>query len=271
MQILTISYSHFLRAFFAISIREVIKLIHQKGRLLSSLIRPSLWLFIFAAGFGNIFGVSIIPPYETYITYQIYVVPGLIGIILLYNGMQSSLSMIYEREMGVMRLLLTSPLPRWFLLLSKIVAGTLLSIIQVYFFLLICWIFGIRIPNYGLVYIFPFLFISGLMLGSLGLLITVYVRQLENFAGIMNFVIFPMFFLSTSLYPAWKIRESGNVILFWLLSVNPFTHVVEIIRHSAYGSFNYMSLFIVILATIFFYTLSVIGYSPQIGFIKKKK
>ena len=185
--------------------------------------------------------------------------------------MQSSLSMIYEREMGVMRLLLTSPLPRWFLLLSKIVAGTLLSIIQVYFFLLICWIFGIRIPNYGLVYIFPFLFISGLMLGSLGLLITVYVRQLENFAGIMNFVIFPMFFLSTSLYPAWKIRESGNIILYWLLSVNPFTHVVEIIRHAAYGSFNYMSLLIVILATIFFYALSVIGYSPQIGYIKKKK
>ena len=271
MQILTISYSHFLRAFFAISIREVIKLIHQKGRLLSSLIRPSLWLFIFAAGFGNIFGVSIIPPYETYITYQTYVVPGLIGIILLYNGMQSSLSMIYEREMGVMRLLLTSPLPRWFLLLSKIVAGTLLSIIQVYFFLLICWIFGIRIPNYGLVYIFPFLFISGLMLGSLGLLITVYVRQLENFAGIMNFVIFPMFFLSTSLYPAWKIRESGNIILYWLLCINPFTHVVEIIRHAAYGSFNYMSLLIVILATIFFYALSVIGYSPQIGYIKKKK
>tara|TARA_B110000196_G_C20958934_1_gene572974 strand:- start:12 stop:827 length:816 start_codon:yes stop_codon:yes gene_type:complete len=271
MRFLEISFNHFLRAFLAITIREIIKLIHQKGRLLSSLIRPSLWLFIFAAGFGNIFGVSIVPPYQTYITYQTYVIPGLIGIILLYNGMQSSLSMIYEREMGVMRLLLTSPLPRWFLLLSKIIAGTLLSIIQVYFFLLLCWIFGIRIPAYGLINILPFLFISGFMLGSLGLLITVYIKQLENFAGIMNFVIFPMFFLSTSLYPAWKIRESGNIILFWLLKINPFTHAVEMIRFSAYGSLNYLSITIVLVTSIFFYTLSVIGYSPQIGYIKKKK
>ena len=118
--------SIFIKSFLAILEREIIKLINQKGRLLSSLIRPSLWLFIFAAGFGNIFGISIIPPYETYITYQVYVLPGLIGIIMLYNGMQSSLSMVYDREMGMMRLLLVSPIPRWYMLLSKIVASTIL-------------------------------------------------------------------------------------------------------------------------------------------------
>tara|TARA_Y100000814_G_C12026385_1_gene297519 strand:- start:42 stop:254 length:213 start_codon:yes stop_codon:yes gene_type:complete len=63
------------KSFLAILEREIIKLFNQKGRLLSSIVRPSLWLFIFAAGFGNIFGVSIIPPYETYITYQVYVLP----------------------------------------------------------------------------------------------------------------------------------------------------------------------------------------------------
>ena len=45
-------------------------------------------------GFYNVFGVSIIPPYQTYITYQVYIVPGLLGIILLFHGMQSSLSMV---------------------------------------------------------------------------------------------------------------------------------------------------------------------------------
>ena len=78
-------------------------------------------------GFQNVFGVSIIPPYETYIRYEVYVVPGLLGMVLLFNGMQSSLSMVYDREMGVMRLLLTAPLPRWYLLLCKLAAGTLLS------------------------------------------------------------------------------------------------------------------------------------------------
>ena len=78
--------------------------------------RPLVWLFIFAAGFRQILGVSIIPPYETYVLYQVYVTPGLIAMIQLFNGMQSSLSMVYDREMGNMRMLLVSPFPRWFLL-----------------------------------------------------------------------------------------------------------------------------------------------------------
>ena len=257
------------KSFLAILEREIIKLFNQKGRLLSSIVRPSLWLFIFAAGFGNIFGVSIIPPYETYITYQVYVLPGLIGIILLYNGMQSSLSIVYDREMGMMRLLLVSPIPRWYMLFSKIIASTILSIIQVYVFLLLCFVFDISLPLIGLLYIFPFLVISGFMLGSLALLITVYIKQLENFAGIMNFVIFPMFFLSTSLYPAWKIRESGNEILYWLLQLNPFTHNVELIRHSAYSSFNLNSFLIVLLSGLFFFYTSAYGYSPKFGYAKK--
>ena len=257
------------KSFLAILEREVIKLFNQKGRLLSSIVRPSLWLFIFAAGFGNIFGISIIPPYETYITYQVYVLPGLIGIILLYNGMQSSLSIVYDREMGMMRLLLVSPIPRWYMLFSKIIASTILSIIQVYVFLLLCFVFDISLPFIGLLYIFPFLVISGFMLGSLALLITVYIKQLENFAGIMNFVIFPMFFLSTSLYPAWKIRESGNEILYWLLQLNPFTHNVELIRHSAYSSFNLNSFLIVLLSGLFFFYTSAYGYSPKFGYAKK--
>ena len=257
------------KSFLAILEREIIKLFNQKGRLLSSIVRPSLWLFIFAAGFGNIFGISIIPPYETYITYQVYVLPGLIGIILLYNGMQSSLSIVYDREMGMMRLLLVSPIPRWYMLFSKIIASTILSIIQVYVFLLLCFVFDISLPFIGLLYIFPFLVISGFMLGSLALLITVYIKQLENFAGIMNFVIFPMFFLSTSLYPAWKIRESGNEILYWLLQLNPFTHNVELIRHSAYSSFNLNSFLIVLLSGLFFFFTSAYGYSPKFGYAKK--
>ena len=105
--------AHAARALRALTTREIIKFVQQRGRLLSALVRPLMWLAVFAAGFYNVFGVSIIPPYKTYITYQVYIVPGLLGIILLFHGMQSSLSMVYDREMGVMRLLLTAPLPRW--------------------------------------------------------------------------------------------------------------------------------------------------------------
>ena len=51
--------------------------------------------------------------------------------------------------------------------------------------------------------------LAGFMLGAVGLLLSVHIRQLENFAGTMNFVIFPMFFVSSALYPLWKVQESG--------------------------------------------------------------
>src|ERR1700731_4915872 len=135
--------AHILRALRAVTTRELMKFVRQRGRLLSALVRPLIWLAVFAAGFYNVFGVSIIPPYKTYITYQLYSVPGLAGLTLLCHAMQSSLSMVYDREMGVMRLVLTAPLARWVLLACKLVAGTVLSGITCYVFLAVCILFDV--------------------------------------------------------------------------------------------------------------------------------
>lgn len=263
------SPSHALQALHAVAGREVVKFVLQKGRLFSALVRPSLWLIVFAAGFQNVFGVSIIPPYRTYIEYQVYIVPGLCGMVLLFNGMQSSLAMVYDREMGMMRLLLTAPLPRWYLLFCKLCAGTVLSVLQVYAFLGIAWLFDVDLPWIGWLYILPALILSGMMLGALGLLLAVFVKQLENFAGTMNFVIFPMFFISPALYPLWKLRESGAEWVFRLAQGNPFSHAVELIRFAFYGQFNGVSCAVVAGSLLGFFILAVIGYDPQRGLLRR--
>src|SRR5260221_3680485 len=164
--------AHVGRALKALTMREITKFTRQRGRLLSALVRPLMWLAVFAAGFYNVFGVSIIPPYKTYITYQVYIVRRLLVIILLFHGMQSSLSMVYDREMGVMRLLLTAPLPRWVLLACKLVDRTSLSVITCYVFLLVCIPFDVTFEPISWLYVLPGLIISGLMLGALWLFIS---------------------------------------------------------------------------------------------------
>ena len=72
------------------------------------------------------------------------------------------------------------------------------------------------------------------MLGALGMLISSGIKQLENFAGVMNFVIFPMFFASSALYPLWRVQE-GSPMLYYVCQFNPFTHAVELIRFALYG------------------------------------
>jgi len=261
--------AHTLRALRAVTMRELLKFVQQRGRLLSALVRPLIWLAVFAAGFYNVFGVSIIPPYKTYVTYQVYIVPGLLGMILLFHGMQSSLSMVYDREMGVMRLLLTAPLPRWLLLGCKLLAGTALAVITRYAFLAVCIAFDVTFDPLDWLFVLPALIVSGLMLGALWLFLSVYIRQVENFAGAMNFVMFPMFFFSSALYPLWRLRDGGSEVLYYVSLVNPFTYAVELIRFALYGELNVVAMLVVTGATVLFFLLAVLGYDPQRGLIRR--
>ncbi len=261
---------HYFRALFGIITRELWRFLSQRGRFFAALVRPLVWLFVFAAGFRSALGIAIIPPYETYILYEVYITPGLIGMIQLFNGMQSSLSMVYDREMGSMRVLLVSPLPRWFLLVSKLLASTAVSIVQVYVFLAIAWFYQIQAPMQGYVWVLPALILSGLMLGALGMLLSSFISQLENFAGVMNFVIFPMFFLSSALYPLWKMQESSE-LLTSLAQYNPFTQTVELIRFALYGKINDDALLFVAVSLVIFLMLAVWGYNPSKGLMPRKR
>jgi ABC-2 type transport system permease protein len=265
---------HALQALRAIVLREVLKFSQQTGRLVSALVRPLLWLAVFAAGFRNVFGVAIVEPYDTYIPYEVYILPGLVGMVLLFNGMQSSLAMVYDREMGLMRLLLTAPLPRGWLLFCKLVATTLLSLAQAAVFVLVAVLLGVELPGLAgaglLAWAHALLATAAaaLMLAALGLLLSVHIRQLENFAGTMNFVIFPMYFISTALYPLWKLEESGARWVYELARVNPFTHAVEWMRFALYGKAPGWAPLVVLGVAAACFVLAVRGYDPQRGFVK---
>lgn len=253
--------SHYVTALIAICHREALRFFGQRARMIAALVRPLMWLFVFAAGFRAALGLSITPPYETYISYETYIVPGLCAMILLFNGMQSSLSLVMDREMGTMRLLLTAPLPRWWLLSCKLVAGAVISVLQAVVFLAICAVYGIRFSPMGYVAALPAMFLCALMVGALGIALSSTIRSLENFAGVMNFVIFPMFFLSTALYPLWKMAEASE-LLWWICAINPFSHGVETIRFALYLKADPVDWAITVAGVAVFMALALWGYDP---------
>ncbi len=261
--------AHWWRCLVGVVARELLRFVHQRGRFFAALVRPLVWLLVFATGFRAVLGVSILPPYETYITYEVYIAPGLVAMIQLFNGMQSSLSMVYDREMGSMRILLVSPLPRWYLLICKLLAGTLVSILQVYAFLAIAWLFGIEMPVLGYLAVLPALIVTGMMLGAFGMFLSSVIKQLENFAGVMNFVIFPMFFLSSALYPLWRVQETSP-LLYQVSSWNPFTHAVETIRFALYEGFNAETALYTVAALAVFLGLAIYAYDPARGMMSRK-
>jgi ABC-2 type transport system permease protein len=255
-------------ALAAITGREVHKFLRQPGRLASSLVRPLLWMVVFAAGFRQMPDLGIVMPFNPDLDYRLYMVPGLALMVCLFNGMQSSLAMVYDREMGVMRLLLTAPLPRGYLLACKLAGGAFLSVLQALAYMIIVVVWGIGLSPWQVLSALPALVLGALMLSAFGLMLSVYIKQLENFAGTMNFVIFPMFFLSSALYPIQRMQNAGAEWIYQVSSFNPFTHAVEALRYALYGQIAPLSLAVVMISALVFYLVAAAGYDPQRGLVK---
>ena len=182
--------------------------------------------------------------------------------ILLFNGMQGSLSMVYDREMGSMRVLLTSPLPRSFLLTSKLLATALISLLQVYAFLAIAWFYGVQPPPLGLLVALPAPAAGGADAECPGVAAVKRHPPAGELRRVMNFVIFPMFFLSSALYPLWKMREASEW-LYWICAINPFTHAVELVRNALYLRLAPTVLLVCLGLTVIFSLLAVLSFNLQ--------
>lgn len=206
--------------------REVIKLMAQRGRLLSAMVRPLLWLLVIGAGFGAIQGG------DGDASYQSFLVPGVLGLTALFGGILAALSTVYDRESGVMRMLVIAPLQHYWIVLAKTLGATLAAIVQSLLLLMILGALGylsagVSIPLFALG-----LLGTAFACASLGMLVAAWSRGLENYATTMNFVIFPVFFLSGSLYPVQQLPQSLQVVT----TLNPYTHGVDLLKHSGIGA-----------------------------------
>jgi ABC-2 type transport system permease protein len=75
-----------------------------------------------------------------------------------------------------------------------------------------------------------------------------------------------MYFMSTALYPLWKLEESGANWVYQIARFNPFTHAVEWMRFAIYGKDAGLSPWIVLGTFAVCFGLACWGYDPQRGF-----
>jgi ABC-2 type transport system permease protein len=133
----------------------------------------------------------------------------------------------------------------------------------------IACLWGVELPALAFLTVLPALILCGLMLGGLGMLLSSVIKQLENFAGVMNFVIFPMFFASTALYPLWLMRQSSPVV-YMICRLNPFTYGTELIRFMLYGKLEPMALAVVVVVTAVFMIGAILAYDPARGLLVRR-
>lgn len=207
-------------AVVAVVVREFTRFFRQHGRLVSTFARPLLWLVVVGAGFERII------PTEGTVSYLQFLLPGIFGMVILFSTMLSALSTVHDREFGPIRMLLIAPVQRWVAVLAKTVSSTLIGVFQALLLLPLIWILGLRPTPVQLLQLAGAFVLCSLALSGVGMVIASRVRSIENFAGVMNFLMFPMFFLSSALYPA----ELLPGFLQPFVRADPLTYGIDLMR-----------------------------------------
>lgn len=216
-----VSIKYDLNAIYVIVAREFIKFVRERGRLVSTLARPLLWLFLVGGGMSRMVSPDMGMPYMQFIF------PGIIGMTILFSSIFSSISIIWDKEFGFMKEMLVAPVSRFSIVIGKALSGTMVSTFQALIIVLLFPVIGLKL---GINQILLILCISAMLsfcLASFGILIATFYENLESFSVIMNFIIMPMFFLSGAMYP---VKLLPNILSFFT-KINPLTYGIDALKY----------------------------------------
>jgi ABC-2 type transport system permease protein len=213
------------RAFYGIIVREFRRLLRQRARVLSGLARPLIWLFVVGSAFGSV-AEGADPA-----SYRRFMLPGVLGMVILFSAMFGALSTAHDREFGVIRLLLIAPVRRSTVILAKITSSSLVALAQASVLLPLIPLLGLEPSLAGIALLVLGMTLTAFALSAVSMLLVSRVDSLENFSGVVNFVAFPMFFLSGALYPLEPLPSA----LRSLAALNPLTYGVDLMKRALLG------------------------------------
>nr|MBC8414683.1 ABC transporter permease [bacterium] len=211
-----------INAVYVLIARDLKKFVREKSRLLSTLARPVIWLFLVGGGMSRLVSDSMGMPYIQFIF------PGILGMTILFGSIFSSISIIWDKEFGLMKEILVAPVSRFSIVIGKALSGSLISLLQATMILLISPIIGIDLGLQQIIYALAVSFLLAFCISSLGIIIATFFESFESFSAIMNFIVMPMFFLSGAMYPVQKLPD----ILKGVSKVNPLTYGVDALKHA---------------------------------------
>jgi ABC-2 type transport system permease protein len=215
-----------LRGIYTLWKREVLRLLREKSRLVSSVVTPILWLVIFGTGLGmSMFS-------RAGFSYQEFLFPGIIGQTLLFTAMFMGISVIWDKQFGFMKEILVAPVSRLSIFIGKMLGVGTNSMLQGIIVFALGFFIGVPISLVMVVEAIPLMVLITIGLVCIGLIIASVLDSLENFGVIMTFVNMPMFFLSGALFPVATLPDW----LKWAVYVNPLTYSVDALRSVTMGS-----------------------------------
>lgn len=264
---------------WTLTVRELKKWYKAPVILLLSIIQPIFWIGLFgkAMNLGNLFtgtsfnipgvnipkqvideiGLAVLKQTFGTTDYFSYLAAGMLSFIVLFTSMQSGMSIVWDRRLGVLDRLLTTPVPRGNIILGKVLNSVIRSLVQATIVLAVATVLGMSfapgINALDFLGVYFALFLMSFGLSSLFLLLALRATSWESQMAIMNLLNLPLLFTSNAFYPIKSMPSWLKPIAY----VNPLTYSNGVTRGLLLGiqtnltlDFLYLGLFAIILSAI---------------------
>lgn len=236
---------------YAMWLRDMIKFWRSKSRMIGALITPLTFMFFLGPGLisgfrsrdGDLIDMS-------------FFAPGLISMSILFASLFSGVSIIWERELGILKEILITPVSRFNLVLGKAVGGVTIAIIQGILIMIIAIFINVKYNSFiGIVASIGIMFILGLGFIGLGIALASRMESHEGFQVIMSFLTMPLIFLSGAFFPITDLPSWLDNLVY----INPLTYGVEALRWALLGSSSIPILYSIAVMTLFAIVMLIIA------------
>jgi ABC-2 type transport system permease protein len=210
-----------LRTIYIMWIREVKKFVRSRSRIVGALGQPILFLLALGYGLGSVFQAA---GQGSYIK---LLVPGIIGMAIIFTSIFNRMQIIWDRQFGFLKETLIAPVSRVAIMLGRTFGGATVATVQGCIVFVLTLLFGFHPYNWALlVPAVLLMFLIASLFSALGITVASFVRDMQGFQLVMNFLVMPMFFLSGALFPLTNIP----LLLRILATVDPLSYGVDGMR-----------------------------------------
>ena len=236
-------------------LRQIKRYLRSKARIIGSLGQPLLFFVAFGFGFGPIYQKAGGGNYLSFLA------PGIIGMSILFTSVFSGIEMIWDRQFGFLKETFVAPVPRYQIVIGRILGGATVSMLQGFIVLVLTVIVGFRVEHYhDIPLALVVMFLIALLFTSLGTAIASVIEDMHGFQLIINFLVMPIYFLSGAMFPLAGLPKALQIVAI----CDPLTYGIDALRFALANAGHFslgLNLGVLVLVTILMISVATYLFS----------
>jgi ABC-2 type transport system permease protein len=223
------SFASEIRAIKIVWRRELTRFASDRLRIVTSLVQPFLFLFVLGAGLNTLsragtHGVNL----------KTFIYPGILCMAVMFTGMFSAASIVWDREFGFLREMMVAPVRRSSIVIGKVLGGATVACIQGIIVLAIAGLVHVPYALTLILGVFGLQLLLAFTITAFGVMVAIRIKQMQSFMGVMQMIVMPRSFISGAMFPAQGLPGWLTV----LNRIDPLAYAVDPMRRLVFSHLN---------------------------------